>query len=231
MQTFEANLGLQGTAPATVQYSVYMGPADYSELKHYEGDPYQANLTSLIDLGWGPIRPVAEVTLFALRQMYRVIPNWGWTIILFSVLTKLLFWPLTKSSTQSMKRMQEIQPELQALKTKYKDDQQRQTQEMMRIYKENKVNPVGGCLPLVVQMPVFFALFTILRKTIDLRQADFALWINDLSRLDVLFLLSRVRTTISWRLLLAAPTAHGRCHGRRRESVSRRLPREAAART
>jgi YidC/Oxa1 family membrane protein insertase len=86
-----------------------------------------------------------------------------------------------------MKRMQEIQPQLQALKEKYKDDQQKQTQEMMRIYKENKVNPVGGCLPLLVQMPVFFALFTILRKTIDLRQAEFALWIDDLSRPDVLF--------------------------------------------
>ena len=187
VQTFRTDLGLQGSSPASVQYSVYLGPSDHSELKHYDQDPYQAQLTSLIDLGWGPIRPVAELTLFLLQQLYRVIPNWGWTIIIFSVLTKLLFWPLTRSSTESMKRMQEIQPELQALKEKYKDDQQKQTQEMMRIYKENKVNPVGGCLPLLVQMPVFFALFTILRKTIDLRQADFALWINDLSLPDVLF--------------------------------------------
>jgi YidC/Oxa1 family membrane protein insertase len=187
VQTFRTDLGLQGTAPASVQYSVYLGPSDHSELKYYDEEPYQAQLTSLIDLGWGPIRPVAELTLFLLKQLYRVIPNWGWTIIVFSVLTKLLFWPLTRSSTESMKRMQEIQPELQSLKEKYKNDQQRQTQEMMRIYKENKVNPVGGCLPLLVQMPVFFALFTILRKTIDLRQADFALWINDLSLPDVLF--------------------------------------------
>jgi YidC/Oxa1 family membrane protein insertase len=187
VQTFQTSLGLEGRSPATVRYSVYLGPSDYSELSHYDEEPYQAQLTSLIDLGWGPIRPVAEVTLFALRQMHRVIPNWGWTIIIFSVLTKLLFWPLTRSSTESMKRMQEIQPQLQALKEKYKDDQQRQTQEMMRIYKENKVNPVGGCLPLLVQMPVFFALFTILRKTIELRQANFALWIDDLSQPDVLF--------------------------------------------
>jgi YidC/Oxa1 family membrane protein insertase len=187
VQTFRTDLGLQGTAPSSIQYSVFMGPSDHSELKHYDQEPYQAQLTSLIDLGWGPIRPVAELTLFLLKQLYRVIPNWGWTIIIFSLLTKLLFWPLTRSSTQSMKRMQEIQPQLQALKEKYKDDQQKQTQEMMRIYKENKVNPVGGCLPLLVQMPVFFALFTILRKTIDLRQADFALWINDLSMPDVLF--------------------------------------------
>lgn len=187
IQTFEANLAMEGTAPATLRYSVYLGPADFDELAVYDKDPYNARLTSLIDLGWGPIRPVAEVTLFLLRQFHRVIPNWGWTIIIFSVVTKLLFWPLTRSSTESMKRMQEIQPELQALKEKYKDDQQRQTQEMMRIYKENKVNPVGGCLPLLVQMPVFFALFTILRKSIDLRQADFMLWIHDLSQPDALF--------------------------------------------
>jgi len=187
VQTFRADLGLQGSAPASVRYAVYMGPSDYSALSRFDKAPWNAKLTSLIDLGWGPIRPVAEVTLFALRQMYRVIPNWGWTIIIFSVLTKLLFWPLTRSSTESMKRMQEIQPQLQALKTRYKDDQQKQTQEMMRIYKENKVNPVGGCLPLLVQMPVFFALFTILRKTIELRQANFGLWIDDLSRPDVLF--------------------------------------------
>lgn len=189
VQTFQTNLAMRGSNPATAEYSVYLGPADVEELKLYDAEPYNAKLTALIDLGWGPIRPVAQFTLFALRMMHEVIPNWGWTIILFSLITKLLFWPLTRSSTESMKRMQEIQPELQALKTKFKDDQQKQSQEMMRIYKENKVNPVGGCLPLVIQMPVFFALFTILRKTIALRQADFGLWINDLSRPDVLFAL------------------------------------------
>lgn len=187
LQTFETSLAMEGEGPATARYSVYLGPSDFDELAVYDEDPWNAKLSSLIDLGWGPIRPVAEVTLFLLRQFHRLIPNWGWTIIIFSVLTKLLFWPLTKSSTESMKRMQEIQPQLQGLKEKYKDDQQKQTQEMMRIYKENKVNPVGGCLPLLVQMPVFFALFTILRKSIDLRQADFGFWIHDLSRPDVLF--------------------------------------------
>jgi len=189
VQTFQTNLGMQGRGTATVAYSVYIGPVEVNQLKVYDGEPFNAQLTTLIDLGWGPIRPVAQFTLFALGQMHRVIPNWGWTIILFSLITKLIFWPLTHKSTESMKRMQEIQPELQELKTKYKDDQQKQSSEMMRIYKENKVNPVGGCLPLVIQMPVFFALFTILRKTIALRQADFGLWITDLSRPDVLFAL------------------------------------------
>lgn len=187
VQTFQTNLAMRGEQSSSLAYTVYLGPSDVSELKLYDVEPFNAKLSSLIDLGRGPIRPVAQFTLFALRMMHEVIPNWGWTIILFSLITKLLFWPLTRSSTESMKRMQEIQPELQALKTKYKDDQQKQSQEMMRIYKENKVNPVGGCLPLIIQMPVFFALFTILRKTIALRQADFGWWIHDLSRPDVLF--------------------------------------------
>lgn len=189
VQTFQTNLALTGNTPALIQYSVYLGPSDFDELSYYDEEPFNSHFTSLIDLGWGPIRPVASVTLAALRLMHNVIPNWGWTIILFSIITKLLFWPLTRSSTQSMKRMQEIQPELQALKERYKNDQQKQSQEMMRIYKENKVNPVGGCLPMVVQMPVFFALFQILRRTIDLRQADFMFWITDLSRPDVIFAL------------------------------------------
>jgi YidC/Oxa1 family membrane protein insertase len=187
VQTFQTNLALSGKAPAVTKYSVYIGPSDFDELSYYDDEPFNAHFTSLIDLGWGPIRPVASVTMTALRLMHKVIPNWGWTIILFSILTKMLFWPLTRSSTQSMKRMQEIQPELQSLKERHKNDQQKQSQEMMRIYKENKVNPVGGCLPMVVQMPVFFALFQILRKTIDLRQADFMFWITDLSRPDVIF--------------------------------------------
>jgi len=189
VQTFQTNLAMRGSAPAVIHYSVYMGPSDYDELSFYDEEPFNSSFTTLIDLGWGPIRPVASVTLMALRLMHQVIPNWGWTIILFSFITKMLFWPLTRSSTRSMKRMQEIQPELQALKERYKNDQQKQSQEMMRIYKENKVNPVGGCLPMVVQMPVFFALFQILRKTIDLRQADFMFWISDLSRPDVIFAL------------------------------------------
>ena len=189
VQTFQADVSMVGRNPSEARYSVYMGPIDYDILAYYDGDPYQAKLTSIVELGPSIFRPIATITLAALRLLHQVIPNWGWTIVIFSVLIKLAFWPLTKSSTESMKKMQEMQPKMKKLQQKYKEDPQRQSQEMMKLYKEHGVNPLnmGGCLPLLLQMPVFWALFTILRQTIDLRQADFALWINDLSRPDSLF--------------------------------------------
>lgn len=189
VQSFEASLGVIGSSPTLAKYTVYMGPVDYDILSSYNQDPWNVDLTGLVDLGPSIFRWVAELTLGGLRLLYQVVPNWGLTIILFSVMTKLLFWPLTKSSTMSMRRMQEMQPKMKKLQEKYKDDPQRQSKEMMALYKEHGVNPLnmGGCLPLLVQMPVFWALFTILRKSIDLRQAEFAFWIHDLSQPDVLF--------------------------------------------
>jgi len=178
---------MEGSDTAQVQYGVYMGPIDMDALSVYQAEPYSTNPTVLIEMGPTLFRPVARVTLAALKLLHHVLPNYGLVIIIFSAFTKLLFYPLTKSSTQSMKRMQEIQPLLTKLREKYKDDQQRQSQEMMALYKKHKINPLGGCLPLVVQMPVFWALFTILRKTIELRQAQFVWWMNDLSQPDVLF--------------------------------------------
>ena len=191
VQTFDAQVAMLGRSPAEARYSVFMGPVDYDILTVYDREPYNAKLTALVDLGPAVFRPVSTVTLAGLRLLHQVVPNWGWTIILFSILTKLLFWPLTKSSTESMKKMQEMQPKMKKLQQKYKEDPQRQSQEMMKLYKEHGVNPLnmGGCLPLLLQMPVFWALFTILRKTIDLRQAEWALWIDDLSRPDSLFTL------------------------------------------
>jgi YidC/Oxa1 family membrane protein insertase len=191
VQTFEAEVAMLGRAPAEARYTVFMGPVDYDILAVYDREPYNAKLTALVDLGPSIFRPIATATLWGLRQLHHVVPNWGWTIVLFSIFTKLLFWPLTKSSTESMKKMQEMQPKMKKLQQKYKEDPQRQSQEMMKLYKEHGVNPLnmGGCLPLLLQMPVFFALFTILRKTIDLRQAEFIWWIDDLSSPDVLFLL------------------------------------------
>ncbi len=191
VQTFDAQVAMLGRAPAEARYSVFMGPVDYDILTVYDREPYNAKLTALVDLGPSLFRPVATVTLAGLRLLHEVVPNWGWTIILFSVLTKLLFWPLTKSSTESMKKMQEMQPKMKKLQQKYKEDPQRQSAEMMKLYKEHGVNPLnmGGCLPLLLQMPVFWALFTILRKTIDLRQAEWAMWIDDLSQPDSLFTL------------------------------------------
>lgn len=187
LQTFSLRLPMEGLERPSLDYTVYLGPLDLDAMKRFDADPYNAELTRLIDLGPSIFRPVAKLTLNALKVMYSVIPNYGLVIILFSTLTKVLFYPLTKSQTMSMRKMQEIQPKLQKLKEKYKDDQQRQSQEMFKLYKEHGVNPMGGCLPLLVQMPVFWALFTVLRKTIEMRQAGFMGWITDLSRPDVLF--------------------------------------------
>ena len=200
IQTFRAELGLEAAQSPTARYTVYMGPVDYDVLSVYKQDPWNSNLTALVDLGPSMFRWVSELTLSGLHLLYKVIPNWGWTIIVFSALTKLLFWPLTKSSTVSMRKMQDIQPKMKKLQEKYKDDPQRQSKEMMALYKEHGVNPLnmGGCLPLLVQMPVFWALFTILRNSIDLRQAEWAFWVHDLSRPDRLFDLGFTVPMLGW---------------------------------
>jgi YidC/Oxa1 family membrane protein insertase len=117
--------------------------------------------------------------------VHRGVPNYGLVIILLSALTKVLFWPLTQKSFKSMRDMQKLQPKLAALKEKYKDDAQRLNKAMMELYREHGVNPVGGCLPMLLQMPVFISLFNVLSKTIELRRAGFVWWINDLSAPDV----------------------------------------------
>jgi YidC/Oxa1 family membrane protein insertase len=174
--------GPQGRSDNMVH--VYMGPIDYKALGALDN-----GLDKNIEMGWSLIRPVSWVVLWSLTWMHNFIPNYGLVIIIISVLTKVLFYRLTHKSFKSMKDMQELQPRIQAIKEKYKDDRQKQSQETMRLYKEAGVNPLGGCLPLLLQMPVFVALFNVLRFTIELRQAPFVGWINDLSQQDVLFML------------------------------------------
>lgn len=161
---------------------VYMGPLDYKILKAYE-----VKLEENIEMGWRWIRPVAWVVLWSMTWTHNFIPNYGLIIILISILTKVLFYRLTHKSFKSMKDLQDLQPRMQAIKEKYKDDRQRQSQETMKLYKEAGVNPLGGCLPMLLQMPVFIALFNVLKYTIEVRGAHFVWWINDLSQQDVLF--------------------------------------------
>jgi YidC/Oxa1 family membrane protein insertase len=132
-------------------------------------------------------RPLSELILTTMLWLYRWIPNYGIIIIILSVLTKLMFYPLTRTSTKSMKKMQELQPKLKVLQEKYKDNRQKLSEATMELYKKEKVNPMAGCLPLLVQSPVFIALFQALRNTIALRQAPFVLWIDDLAQPDALF--------------------------------------------
>ncbi len=161
--------------------TLYLGPLDFGILKSVG-----VGLEKNINMGWKFFRPVSWVILWSLIGLYKLIPNYGVVIILISIFTKVLFYRLTHKSFKSMKDMQDLQPKLQALKEKYKDDRQKMSQETMRLYKEAGVNPLGGCLPLLLQMPVFIALFSVLKFTIEVRQAHFFGWITDLSQQDVL---------------------------------------------
>ncbi|MFH1313284.1 MAG: membrane protein insertase YidC [Candidatus Eisenbacteria bacterium] len=168
-------------ASAAQRFVVYVGPLDYEGLKKLD-----LGLDRAVDFGWKWIRPLSRLIFAFMLLCHRAIPNYGVVIIILSALTKLLFWPLTQKSFKSMREMQRIQPEMAAMKEKYKNEPQRLNKAMMGLYKERGVNPVGGCLPLLLQMPVFISLFNVLRLTIELRRAPFVLWINDLSAPDVL---------------------------------------------
>ena len=161
-------------------YRLYMGPLDINALKEYG-----VGLEKTIDLG--RLRFFSKFILGLMIWMQGFIPNYGVVIIILSILTKVLFYRLTHKSFKSMKDMQRLQPKLKELQEKYKDDRTKLNQATMKLYKEGGVNPLGGCLPLLFQMPVFIALFSVLRNTIELRGAPFVLWISDLSSPEVLF--------------------------------------------
>jgi len=186
-ETHEVNIEIEMPVlgGATSQdFLLYLGPIDYERLKHIG-----FGLEKTVNLGWKFIRPLSKLLLLTMEWMYRFIPNYGVVIILISILAKGIFYPLTKSSIKSMRAMQKLQPEMSALREKYKNDNQKLQAETMALYKTHKVNPVGGCLPIVVQMPVFIALYRVLANSIAMRQANFVWWIDDLSSPDTLFMI------------------------------------------
>lgn len=170
-------LALQPGASAQYGYLVYFGPRDLEILKSVGH-----RLEAVVDFGYFDI--IARPLLSVLKFFYGFVGNYGWAIILLTVVIKILFWPLTDKSYGSMKAMQKIQPEMQKLRQKYKDDKQRLNIEIMQLYRTHKVNPLGGCLPMIIQIPVFFALYKVLMEDIALRHAPFMLWIQDLSAKD-----------------------------------------------
>ena len=151
-----------------------------------------SKLEEVINFGWFILPSIksawlAKPFLYALKFFYKYIHNYGVAIIIITVILKTLFYPLTNTSYKSMKEMQKLQPKMEALKEKYKNDRDAMNKAVMELYKTHKVNPMGGCLPMVVQIPVFFALYKALMFSIELRHAPFMLWINDLSAPDALF--------------------------------------------
>jgi len=146
-------------------------------------------LSRLFDYGNPVIAPFTRFILWSFSLLHRVIPNYGWVIVVFALLMKLVFAPLTFRSIVAMKKMEGLQPRLKALQKKYADDPKRLNQEMMKLYREAGVNPFSGCLPLLFQLPVFYALYRVLQDWIELRNAPFVLWIRDLSLRDPYFIL------------------------------------------
>ncbi|OPY07878.1 MAG: Membrane protein insertase YidC [Syntrophus sp. PtaB.Bin001] len=159
-------------------YSIFLGPKDYNILK-----AQGVGLENAIDFGsW--LKWLAMPLLLCLKFLYSYVHNYGIAIIILTVLIKIIFWPLGNKSYKSMKEMQKLQPKMQELREKYKNDKARLSQETMALYKAHKVNPMGGCLPMIIQIPVFFGLYKALLYAIELRHSPFFWWIKDLSEKD-----------------------------------------------
>ncbi len=169
-------------AQATQQVLLYAGPQDQDRLA-----AIAPGLDLTVDYGW--LTVIAAPLFWVLKTLYAWVGNWGVAIILLTVLIKLLFYPLSAASYKSMARMRVLAPKMQRLKEQYGDDRSRMQQAMMELYKTEKINPLGGCLPILVQIPVFIALYWVLLASFELRQAPFMLWIKDLAAPDPYFIL------------------------------------------
>jgi YidC/Oxa1 family membrane protein insertase len=171
-------------------FNLYLGPVNYDILK-----AYNSHMEKIVEFGsfFGLkfiIRPIAEYVLLPLFNfLHSFIPNYGFVIILFSLIIKFVLYPLTKSSMQSMKKMQLLAPKINEIKEKFKDDPTKVQKETMNLYRIYGINPAGGCLPLLLQMPIFIAMWGLFQVAVELRQQPFMLWIHDLSRPDIVLAL------------------------------------------
>jgi YidC/Oxa1 family membrane protein insertase len=169
-------------AAETFTGTLFIGPKLQAELAELaEG------LDLTVDYGW--LVFIAKPMYWVLDKIFGFVGNWGWTIIIFTILIKLVFFKLSETSYKSMANMRKMTPRIQALKDRYGDDKQRMQQAMMELYKTEKINPLGGCLPMLVQMPFFIALYWVLLESVELRQAPWILWLDDLSIKDPFFVL------------------------------------------
>jgi YidC/Oxa1 family membrane protein insertase len=166
------------------RYSVFFGPKNPPLLRELGRD-----LDLTLNRGWSWVEPLTLFFEWALEKVHRVIPNYGLAIIVLTILVRLVTLPIVTKQMKSAERMREVMPRIKVLQEKYKDDRQKQSEETFKIYREEGVNPLSGCFPLLLQMPVFIGLFYALQTSFDLRQAPFVFWINDLSTPATLFTL------------------------------------------
>ena len=167
---------------AQASYQIYLGPKEHQRL-----EPIADNLDLTVD--YGILTIISKPLFIVMEWLHKLTGNWGWSIVLLTILIKLAFYKLSAASYRSMASMRKLTPKLATLKERYGDDKQKFNQAMMDLYRTEKINPLGGCLPILVQMPVFLAFYWVLVESIELRQADFILWINDLTAMDPYFVL------------------------------------------
>ncbi|MCB1065646.1 MAG: membrane protein insertase YidC [Verrucomicrobiae bacterium] len=214
LNAVEGALGLPdlSLAPGEVRsldFELYLGPKEFDRLKQlgdhrslvmkYDDTPIFGAL-----FGWA-IRPLASGLIVVLKTLHNWVGSWGVSIILVTILIRLVIWPVYAKSTRTMKRMSKLTPMMTEIKEKYKDDQERQSKELMKLYGEYGVNPLGGCLPMFIQMPVFLAFYGMLWRAVELRHENF-LWIADLSMPDTLFMIPSLNIPFNLLPLLMAGT-------------------------
>jgi YidC/Oxa1 family membrane protein insertase len=176
------NIPISAKGSATTSAKLYTGPEITDVLSKIA-----PGLDLTISYGW--LWPISVALFWVLKLIYEVVGNWGWAIVIITILIKLAFYHLSAKSYFSMAKMRKLQPRIEALRERHTDDKQKFSQAMMELYKKEKVNPLGGCLPILVQIPVFFALYMVLIESVELRHAPWILWIRDLSQADPYFIL------------------------------------------
>jgi YidC/Oxa1 family membrane protein insertase len=182
VQVYFDPVTLAPSQSATREYRGYFGPKELERLEAFE-----PAATSSIDMGWSWVRPMTRAFGWLLAVLHSFVPNYGWSIILLTILVRAAMTPLTVRQMRSMERMRRIQPKVKEIQEKYADDRQKQSEAMMSLYRQEKVNPLSGCLPLFLQLPIMVGLYSAVRSSIQLRQAPFFGWIDDLAAPDLLF--------------------------------------------
>ncbi len=177
----------------------------------YVGPKLQKSLPTVAEgleltVDYGIFTVIAKPLFAVLQFIYSFVNNWGWAIVILTILIKLVFFKLTESQYKSMARMRKLQPRIKALKDRHKDNRQRFNEEMMKLYQKEKVNPLGGCLPMLVQIPVFIALYWVLLESVELRQAPFILWLQDLSSPDPYYILPAINAAAMYMTQRLSPT-------------------------
>jgi len=185
--------------PVTIKSSLWVGPQDQSSL-----EALAPNLNLVVDYGWFTI--IAKPLFILMTWLHSILGNWGWTIVALTVVVKAIFYPLSAASYKSMAKMKLVAPRLKSLREKFGDDKQKLNMAMMDMYKTEKINPLGGCLPVVVQIPVFISLYWVLLASVEMRGAPWVLWVDDLSVRDPLFILPAIMTATMFLQMKLNPT-------------------------